>query len=263
MGRRPRLEMHPASPLRSSESVREFLRRSLFASPGKGGVHGSVAQTSHRLVGPYDRLMRRRQRTDGSRRSPGMRRAICVRAKPASDFFTSSQLKGISSRRQSRRSAAWWPIRGADSPMSGGVARLMWNRCGWGRSLHCVQNTLQIGKPERFFQQRQWESRVTLIGEILASGQCDRADTECSTVSAQIHPLLRTQHQIRDEHIEGRSSDPYAGLDRIRARHHIVTEFGQDAGNKLTNGRVRLSQENTRHCPLDSYEASDIETLMV
>jgi hypothetical protein len=93
---RPRFAMHPAAPGRSAEFVKEILRRSLFASPAKAGVHGSVAQTSHRLVRPYDCLMRRRQRTDGSRLSPGMRRVICVPATPDPDFFTSSRHEGMS-----------------------------------------------------------------------------------------------------------------------------------------------------------------------
>src|SRR5262252_3599982 len=159
--------------------------------------------------------------------SPGMRRVICVPAKPALDSFTSSQLKGTSIqpirtlaqpavltvfpgnhqratprsvelyyagasftgvRRAGKAGDTAGSNRGGARPdgqsaalirlcQSGGVARLMRNRCGCARILYCVQNTLQIGKPERFFQQRQWESRVTLIGAILASGQCDRADT--------------------------------------------------------------------------------------
>ena len=58
-----------------------------------------------------------------------------------------------------------------------------------------MQDPLQIGEPERFFEQRRRPSRVGLVRAKLPSGQGDRSDPGRGAASAQGQTLLAVQER--------------------------------------------------------------------
>ena len=114
-----------------------------------------------------------------------------------------------------------------------------------GLSSIALQDTMQIGEPERLFEQRRRPRH--LVGEKIPPAQGDRGNPERRAASAQHDPLLAAQHEVGDQHIDRRSRQPHLRLDDILARDNIVAELGQNAGDELANCSIRFGQKNARH----------------
>jgi len=125
-----------------------------------------------------------------------------------------------------------------------------------------VEDTLQIGEPERLFEQRRRPRH--LVGEKIPAGQRDRGNPERRAASAQHDALIAAQHEVGDQDIDRRSRQPHFCFDGILRSDDIVAELGQNAGDELANCSIRLGQQNARHWLLDPrIHAKDIEPLMV
>ena len=125
-----------------------------------------------------------------------------------------------------------------------------------------VQDTLQIGKPERLFEQRRGPGY--LAGKEIPAGQGDRRNPEFGAASAQHHPLLAAQHEVGDEDVDRRSRQPHFGFDDVS---DATTSWPNSLRMPAINSRIARSGSVKRMraigCLISRIYARDIEPLMV